>query len=113
MWGSVSQAIIIITDGNKDDSIDRLDVASWPLRGQTEKINANVTKSKIRIMAISIGDRINVGKLQDVVTPPLNDNVFLAADFDDMYNGMRKLAEESCTKTIGGYKFKTTIYIII
>lgn len=95
------RAVIIFSDG-KDDSSSRLEVASWPLRSQRQ--DGDSSYSAVRIMAVTVGDQINVDALEKVVTPPLNDNVFVAAGFDDMYNAMRKLAEESCIPLAGNLK---------
>ena len=54
------QAVIVFTDGKSDDTANQLERASWTLRKQRlttkegEKVNA------VRIMAISIGDNLNV-----------------------------------------------------
>jgi len=52
-------------------------------------------------MAVSIGDKINLQEIEQVITPPVDENVFLAASYDDMYNAMRQLAEDSCQYASG------------
>lgn len=96
------QAVIIVSDG-LDDSTTRLDLASWPLRQQRVQVGGN-DYNAIRILAVTVGNQLDVGRLEKVVSPPVAENVFLAADFDDMYDGIRKLAEDSCTY-IGGKFF--------
>lgn len=86
--------MIVVTDGSTD-STKALDIASWPLRRQKVEVNGEEYNA-IRIMAISVGNDINLNNLGKIITPPINENVFLAASYDDMYNTMRKLAEESC-----------------
>eukprot|EP00111_Clytia_hemisphaerica_P023393 TCONS_00068905-protein len=88
------KVVIVVTDGNVDKS-KRLDVASWPLRRQNVTVDGKLY-SGIRIMAVSVGDKINLDDLSQVITPPIDKNVFLAANYDDMYNAMRQLAEDSC-----------------
>ena len=90
------QAIIIITDGKSDASTKRLDIASYPLRGQKAKDQDGKFVNAISILAISVGNDVNKEVLKQVVTPPIYENVFLAANYADMYNSLRKLAEESC-----------------
>lgn len=94
--------MIILTDGNTDTSSKRLDLASWPLRGQKE-IVGNETYSAVSILAISIGDTINTEQLKNVVSYPVDDNVFLAANYDDLYNNVRELAKESCQYKPGNH----------
>ena len=92
--------MIVITDGEITEGARSLAVSSWPLRKQNRTVDGKVY-SGIRIMAVSVGDNIDLQGLSQVITPPVDENVFLARDHDDMYNAMRKLAEESCQYASG------------
>lgn len=94
-----------MTDGNVNTE-KPLDIASWPLRRQVVQVN-NQEYRAVRIMAISVGNNINLQNLEKVITPPINQNVFLAADYSDVYNTMRQLAEDSC-KYINGKSHELT-----
>ena len=89
-----------MTDGQISEGARSLAVSSWPLRKQNRTIDGKVY-SGIRIMAVSVGETIDLQGLAQVITPPVDDNVFLARNHDDMYNAMRKLAEESCQYASG------------
>ena len=62
-------------------------------------------------MAVSIGDKIDLQEIEQVITPPVEENVFLAASYDDMYNAMRKLAEDSCQFSSGIFQLLTSYFI--
>jgi len=91
------KAIIVFTDGN-DDSKTKLELASWPLRKQTITGRDGKKDVAVRILAVSLGENIRIDKLQDVVSPPVDKNVFVSANIQDMYNGLRKLADDSCER---------------
>ena len=63
-------------------------------------------------MAVSVGNKINLDELAQVITPPVDKNVFLAANYDDMYNAMRQLAEDSCEYASGIILFVLIVFII-
>lgn len=94
------KAVIIFTDGN-DDSKAKLSRASWALRKQRRLTKNNEEVNVVRILAVSVGDQIRIDKLKDVVTPPIEKNVFVSANINDMYNGLRKLADDSCEYSSG------------
>ena len=86
--------IVVVTDGNSD-SERPLNVVSYPLRKQKTMVN-NKEVDAIRIMAVSVGVNRNLANLNQIVTPPINENVFVAANYEDMYNAVRQLAKDSC-----------------
>ena len=86
VWPSLLQAILIFTNGNTAPDSERLDVASWPLRG----------RKNIRIIAISVGDSVNEKQLNNVVSLPASDNVFLASNYDDIQKNIKAITKVSC-----------------
>ena len=44
-------------------------------------------------------------ELQSVVTSPYDDNIFLTASVDDMYNGIKTINEYSCKQTKGNHVY--------
>lgn len=63
----------------------RLDTASWGLRAR----NA-------RIVAVSVGNNINEKQLENVVSLPLSNSVFLAANYDDLQKNINEITKVSC-----------------
>ena len=90
----------MFTDGNTDVSSERLDIASWPLRKQKAR-DGNNDVNAIRIMSITVSNKTNTEGLSNVLSPPFIENTFMAADFDDIFNSIQQLAEESCTFSAG------------
>ena len=66
-------------------SSGRLDLASWPLRA-----------SKARIVAISVGNNANEKQLKEIVSLPVSENVFLAANYDDLQKNINEITKMSC-----------------
>ena len=77
--------LILFTDGNTAVSSGRLDLASWPLRA-----------TNARVMAVSVGNDINEKQLNDVVSLPVSENVFIAANYDDLQKNINEIAKMSC-----------------
>lgn len=47
-------------------------------------------------MAISVGNNINEKQLNDIVSLPVSDNVFIAANYDDLQKNINEITKLSC-----------------
>ncbi|XP_047136671.1 collagen alpha-1(II) chain isoform X1 [Hydra vulgaris] len=97
---NAKKVIILFTDGSTDVSSERLDVASWPLRKQKKRDGENEVNA-IRIMSVTVSNKTNSNGLANVLSPPFIENTFTAADYDDIFNSIQQIAEESCKFSAG------------
>ena len=79
------QTLLLFTDGNSAVDSKRLDIASWPLRARN-----------VRIVAVAVGSDINEKQLNDTVSLPISENVFLAANYDDLQKNINEITKLSC-----------------
>ena len=91
------QTLVLLTDGNTAVNSERLDLASWDLRAR-----------KARIVAISVGTSINEKQLKNVVSLPVSENVFYAANYDDLQKNVVEITKMSCK---AGIKLQQGVYI--
>ena len=47
-------------------------------------------------MSITVGDKVNEKALENVVSLPIQNNVFLASNYDDIQKNVRELTKASC-----------------
>ena len=75
---------IILTDGKSDDPIDT----------QNEALEAR--KAGIHIVAIGVGESINLPELKGIATDPDDESVFVVKDFNALTGTVEKMLKNLC-----------------